>query len=95
MRITCDLRIGSSGLAMEEGTSPQRLRSLGRSGLPPSSDTIRRARGNGLAPEAAAQESLLRAVDESFKLPDVAKKEFFAKHGATGTAKFVRSRESR
>jgi hypothetical protein len=48
-----------------------------------------------LAPEAAAQEALLRAVDDSFQLSDDAKKAFLAKHGATKTGKYVRARDTK
>ncbi len=48
-----------------------------------------------LAPETAAQEALLRAVDDSFQLSDDAKKAFLAKHGATKTGKYVRARDAK
>lgn len=45
--------------------------------------------------EAAAQEALLAALDESFTLPEKAAKPFLSKHGATAIGKFVKSASSR
>jgi hypothetical protein len=53
--------------------------------------TALEAASKRLAPEAAAQEALLRALDDSFNFSDKSREAFFAKYGTTRTAKFVRA----
>ena len=45
-----------------------------------------------LAPEAAAQEALLRALDDSFDFTDKSREFFFARYGTTRTANFIRAK---